>query len=58
MQVLAMINENLLFYTTLESVIHGKLNAIYYFNVQFNKKGKEMKITECHRHISFSSIYI
>ena len=59
MQVLIMINKNLLFYTILDSVICKKLNRIYYFNVQFNKKGKEMKNTECHRHIiSFSSVYI
>ena len=59
MQVLIMINKNLLFYTILESVICKKLNRIYYFNVQFNKKGKEMKNTERHRHIiSFSSVYI
>ena len=51
-----MINENLLFYTILESVIRGKLNRIYYFNVQPNKKGKDMKNTERHRCIiSFSS---
>ena len=41
MQVLIMINENLLFYTILESVFRKKMNRIYYFNVQFNKKAKK-----------------
>ena len=59
MQVLIMINKNLLFYTILESVFRKKMKRIYYFHVQFNKKGKEMKNTERHRHIiSFSSVYI
>ena len=40
MQVLIMINENLSFYTILETVIRGKFNRTYYFNVQFKKKGK------------------
>ena len=38
MQVLIMINDNLLFYTILESVIRGKFNRTYYFNVQFKKR--------------------
>ena len=59
MQVLIMINENLLFYTMFESLFRKKMNRIYYFHVQFNKKGREMKNTERHRRIiSFSSVYI
>ena len=59
MQVLIMINKNLLFYMILESVFRKKMNRIYYFHVQFNKKGKEMKNTERHRRIiSFSSVYL
>ena len=48
MQVLIIINEKLIFHTILELVVCRKLNRIYYFNVQLNKKGKEIKNTECH----------
>ena len=43
-----MINENLFYLKKIELVIGGKLNRIYYFNVQFDKKGKAMKNTERH----------
>ena len=43
MQVLIMINKNLLFYLILESVICKKMNRIYYFNLQFNKKRQRIE---------------
>ena len=39
MQLLIKINENVLFYTILKSVISRKLKRIGCFNVQLNKKG-------------------
>ena len=56
MEVLIMINENLMFYTILELVVFGKLNRIYFFTVQFNKKANKWKTQNAL--IFFSALYI
>ena len=42
----------------LHILTRGKLSRIYYFIIQFNKKDKEIKNTEHHRHIGFPLLFI
>ena len=42
----------------LDNILTQKLNRIYYYTIQFNKKGKGMKYTKHHRGIGLFLLFI